>query len=150
PSSWSGVVDQLFAGISDGNPRLFFISAGNTEPDQRRRYPDSNDTDPVQDPAQAGNAGTVGAYTDRVLLDQQKFAGYVPLAPCGDLSPCSTTSVSWDRPWPYKPDIVLEGGNLVIRPDKSTVMDPDDMTILTTAHATTGRLLVDFRDTSAA
>lgn len=150
PSSWSGVVDQLCAGISDENPRLFFISAGNTDPDQRHRYPDSNDTDNVQDPAQAWNAITVGAYTDRVLFDQRKFAGYRPLAPRGDLSPSSTTSVSWGRPWPYKPDIVLEGGNLVFRPGTSIVMDPDDMTILTTAHATAGRLLVDFRDTSAA
>jgi hypothetical protein len=150
PSSWSGVIDQLCAGISDENPRLFFISAGNTDPNQRHRYPDSNDTDNVQDPAQAWNVITVGACTDRVLFDQQKFAGYAPLAACGDLSPSSTTSVSWDRPWPYKPDIVLEGGNQVIFPGTSTVMDPDDMTMLTTAHAATGRLLVDFRDTSAA
>ena len=150
PSSWSGVIDQLCAGISDESPRLFFISAGNTDPDQRHHYPDSNDTDSVQDPAQAWNAITVGAYTDRVLFDQQRFAGYAPLAPCGDLSPSSTTSVSWDRRWPYKPDIVLEGGNQVIRPGTVTVTDPDDMTILTTAHATAGRLLVDFRDTSVA
>lgn len=60
PSSWSGVIDQLCAGISDENPRLFFISAGNTDPTQRHRYPDSNDTDNVQDPAQAWNAITVG------------------------------------------------------------------------------------------
>jgi hypothetical protein len=150
PSSWSGVIDHVCAGISDENPRLFFISAGNTDPDQRHRYPDSNDTDNVQDPAQAWNAITVGACTDRVLFDQHQFPGYAPLAPCGDLSPSSTTSVSWDRPWPYKPDIVLEGGNQAIRPGTSMVIDPDDMTILTTAHAITGRLLVDFRDTSAA
>ena len=150
PSSWSGVIDQVCAGISDENPRLFLVSAGNTDPDQWHRYPDSNDTDNVQDPAQAWNAITVGACTDRVLFDQQKFPGYAPLAVCGDLSPSSTTSVSWDRPWPYKPDIVLEGGNLVILPGTSNVMDPDDMTMLSTAHATAGRLLVDFRDTSAA
>jgi hypothetical protein len=51
---------------------------------------------------------------------------------------------------PYKPDIVLEGGNQIIRPGTATVADPDDMAMLTTAHATGGRLLVDFRDTSAA
>jgi hypothetical protein len=94
----------------------------------------------VQDPAQAWNAITVGPCTDRVLFDQQQFAGYAALAPCGDLSPSSTTSMPWDRPWPYKPDIVLEGGNQVIRPGTSTIMDPDDMTILTTAHATAGRV----------
>ena len=151
PSSWSGVIDQLCAGISDENPRLFFISAGNTDPDQRHRYPDSNDTDNVQDPAQAWNAITVGASTDRMRFDQNQFPGCTPLATQpGDLSPSSTTSVSWDRAWPYKPDIVLEGGNQIILPGTSIVMDPDDMAMLTTAHATTGRLLVDFRDTSAA
>lgn len=150
PSSWSGVIDQLCAGISDENPRLFFISGGNTDPDQRHRYPGSNDTDNVQDPAQAWNAITVGASTNRVMFDQAQFPGYAPLAPCGDLSPSSTTSVSWDRAWPYKPDIVLEGGNQIILPGTSTVSDPDDMAMLTTAHASSGRLLVDFRDTSAA
>lgn len=150
PSSWSGVVDQLCAGITDEHPRLFFISAGNSDPDQRHRYPDSNDTDHVQDPAQAWNAITIGACTDHVVFDQTQFPGYAPLAPCGNLSPSSTTSVSWDRAWPYKPDIVLEGGNQVILLGSSRVMDPDDMAMLTTAHASTGRLLVDFRDTSAA
>jgi hypothetical protein len=44
----------------------------------------------------------------------------------------------------------MEGGNQIVVPGTASVMDPDDMTILTTAHATTGRLLVDLRDTSAA
>ncbi len=157
PSSWSGVIDQQCAGITDENPRLFFISAGNSDPNQRHRYPDSNDTDNVQDPAQAWNAITVGAYTDLVIFDQAKFPEYVPIAQAGDLSPSSTTSLCWDRPhpdkpipWPYKPDIVMEGGNQIVMPGTATVMDPDDMTILTTAHATSGRLLVESRDTSAA
>ena len=151
PSSWSGVIDQLCAGITDENPRLFFISAGNTDPNQRHLYPDSNDRDNVHDPAQAWNAITVGASTDRVMFDQNQFPGYVPIAKePGDLSPSSTTSLSWERTRPYKPDIVMEGGNQIVVPGTATVMDPDDMTILTTAHATTGRLLVDLRDTSAA
>jgi subtilisin family serine protease len=74
---------------------LFFISAGNTDPNQRHRYPDSNDRDNVQDPAQAWNAITVGASTDRVMFDQNQFPGYVPIAQePGDLSPSSTTSLS--------------------------------------------------------
>jgi Subtilase family len=150
PSSWSAVIDQLCAGINDDNPRLFFVAAGNSDPNQRHLYPDSNDTDPVQDPAQAWNAISVGACTDCVQFDQFRFAGYEPIARAGDLSPSSTTSVSWDRAWPIKPDIVMEGGNQVRIPGTTTVMDPDEMTILTTAHASTGRLLVDFRDTSAA
>jgi hypothetical protein len=152
PSSWSGVVDQLCAGIADENPRLFVISAGNTDPAQRHRYPESNDTDPVQDPAQAWNAVTVGAYTDLWEFDQAnpQFSGCVAIAPHGDLSPSSTTSLSWNRDWPIKPDVVLEGGNQVMRPGTATVFDPEQMAMLTTAHATAGTLLVDFRDTSAA
>jgi hypothetical protein len=152
PSSWSGVVDQLCAGIADENPRLFVISAGNTDPAQRHRYPESNDTDPVQDPAQAWNAVTVGAYTDLWEFDQAnpQFSGCVAIAPRGDLSPSSTTSLSWNRDWPIKPDVVLEGGNQVMRPGTATVFDPEQMAMLTTAHATAGTLLVDFHDTSAA
>jgi hypothetical protein len=86
----------------------------------------------------------------RFEFDQNKFPGYIPLAPRGNLSPSSTTSVSWDRAWPYKPDVVLEGGNQIVHPGTSNVADPDDMALLTTAHATGGRLLVDLRDTSAA
>jgi hypothetical protein len=150
PSSWSGVIDQLSAGISDGNPRLFILSAGNSDPSQRHLYPNSNDTDNVQDPAQAWNALTVGASTDCVLFDRTKFPGYLPIAPCDDLSPSSTTSLSWDRTWPYKPDIVLEGGNQILLAGKSLTADPEEMAMLTTAHAIGGRLIVDFRDTSAA
>jgi len=150
PSSWSGVIDQICGGVMDNNPRLFFISAGNSDPNERHRYPDSNDTDSVQDPAQAWNAITVGACTSRALFDQSQFPGYEPIAPVGDLSPCSTTSLPWDNPWPYKPDIVLEGGNQIVVKGTNNVMDPDDMGLLTTAHATSGRLLVGFRDTSAA
>lgn len=148
PSSWSGVIDQICGGYADQNPRLFFISAGNTDPNERHRYPESNDTDTVQDPGQAWNAITVGACTDCVTFDQAKFPGHVPIAPAGDLSPSSTTSLTWEKPWPYKPDFVLEGGNQIAR--ANSVLDPDDMTMLTAAHATSGALLTDFRDTSAA
>jgi len=152
PTSWSGVIDQMCAGIGDTNPRLFIISSGNTDPNERHRYPDSNDTDPIQDPAQSWNAITVGAYTNLWEFDQNypTFADCVPIARPGDLSPSSTTSLTWDKGWPYKPDIVLEGGNQIHKPGTTKVFDPEQMALLTTSHATTGPLLVNFRDTSAA
>lgn len=150
PSSWSGEIDQLCAGVGDGNRRLVFISAGNADVEQRHRYPESNDTDPIQDPAQAWNGITVGAHTEYVQFPQQRFEGYRSLARAGDLSPSSTTSLAWFRDWPMKPEIVLEGGNLVIHPDDQIVMDPDEMALLTTAHNTVGRLLVPFCGTSPA
>ncbi len=150
PSSWSGVLDQICCGVMDNNPRLFFVSAGNTDPDERHKYPNSNDTESIQDPAQAWNVVTVGAYTSLSLYDQKDFPNYEPIAPPGDLSPSSTTSLVWDNQWPFKPDLVLEGGNQIIEKGTNNVADPDDMAVLTTSHATGGRLLVGFRDTSAA
>ena len=38
------------------------------------------------------------------------------IAPEGALSPFSTTSLTWQDRWPFKPDIVLEGGNVALSP----------------------------------
>ena len=85
PSSWSAAVDALAAGENDQR-RLLILSAGNTDPGQRRHYPDSNMTDGVHDPAQAWNALTVGGYTEKAVLDGAGFPGWGPLAPRGDLA----------------------------------------------------------------
>ena len=68
PSSWSAAADALAAGDNDQR-RLFVLSAGNTDPAQRKHYPDSNMTDGVHDPAQAWNGLTVGGYTEKAVLD---------------------------------------------------------------------------------
>lgn len=39
----------------------------------------------------------MGAYTEKVDVIDAEFAGYVPMAPAGKLSPRSRTSVVWDR-----------------------------------------------------
>lgn len=55
--------------------------------------------------AQSWNALTVGAYsaTDDMSGAPDDFAGYVPIAPRGELSPVSRTSVLIDRQrWPFK------------------------------------------------
>jgi hypothetical protein len=99
PTSWSGEMDQLCAGVGDGNRRLAFVSAGNAAVEHHDRYPDSNDSDPIQDPAQAWNAITVGADTSCVQFSQQQFPGYQPLGKPGDLSPSSSIPVSGRRPF---------------------------------------------------
>ena len=71
-------------------------------------------TEGVHDPGQAWNAITVGAYTEKNFVDPSEYPGWQLVASPGDLSPSSTTSNSWSRPWPLKPDIVMEGGNTVI------------------------------------
>ena len=115
PSAWSSALDALVAGSNEhgGRPRLLVVSAGNVnDPAAWRNYPASNDSDGVHDPAQAWNALTVGAYTDMVIVAGVDTNAYAPIAPRGGLSPFSTTSLPWERHWPLKPDIVLEGGNL--------------------------------------
>ena len=150
PSSWSGKVDQICAGTDGGPPQIFFVSSGNTDPSVRHQYPDSNDLSPVQDPGQAWNAVTVGAWTDRVHYDQVKYPGHRPLAPSGDMSPCNSTSLTWDDGWPYKPDLVMEGGNEVLSTGGNATDTPDQMAMLTSAHSSIGNLFSYFRDTSAA
>jgi hypothetical protein len=152
PSSWSAAVDALAAGESD-QPRLFILSAGNTDPAQRRDYPASNMTDGIHDPAQAWNALTVGGYTDKAVLDSARYPGWQPLARPGDLAPCSCTSTTWTKTrWPIKPDIVLEAGNMAIN---QAYQDPDyiddGLQLLSTHHNyTRERPLTTFGDTSAA
>ena len=147
----SAAVDSLASGAQDGQRRLIVLSAGNTDPAQRRHYPDSNMTDSIHDPAQAWNALTVGGYTDKVMIDAARYPGWHPLASRGDLAPCSCTSTIWGK-WAIKPDIVMEAGNMGINP---AVADPDyidhGLQLLSTAHNfVAGRPLTSFGDTSAA
>lgn len=129
PTLWSAAVDALAVGTDstrDGdrfqligapvadNARLIVVAAGNVWPymDDHRT---NSATSPVQDPAQAWNALTVGAYTDRAGLPQHpEYAGWSVVAKPGDLSPHSRTSVMFDQHrWPIKPDICMEGGNVL-------------------------------------
>lgn len=152
PSSWSATIDALTSGYEDEVYRLMILSTGNTDPTERHRYPESNLTDEVHDPGQAWNALTVGAFTDKSLMDSAKYPGWQPIAPHGDLSPVSCTSMEWQKTWPIKPDIVMEGGNMAISPDgRSADYIDDALQLLSTGNQfTTNRPLVSFGDTSAA
>ena len=151
PSAWSSAVDSL-ASDSHGhgaNPRLLVVSAGNVN-DQSAwsRYPDSNDTDSVHDPAQAWNALTVGAYTDLVLITEPDTDDYRPIAPRGGLSPFSTTSLAWPAQSPLKPDVVLEGGNAA---QFALGAEPlPSLSLLTADYRPTVRLFTTSNATSAA
>lgn len=153
PSSWSGAVDQLTSGYLDGNRRLMLISAGNVDGDEEwLAYPDSNVTAGIQDPGQVWNALTVGAFTDKVDFRDEdgSWAGFVPLAQKGDLSPYSTTSlVDWNKTWPIKPEIVCEGGNLLKTPD-GHISNHDDLDSLTTSSRDTSKPLTTMWGTSGA
>lgn len=170
PTSWSATIDALSFGraIDDTDPkftyldrdeprrpRLFVVSAGNIRDiavadDHLER----SDLEPVEDPAQSWNALTVGAYSahDDMSGAPADFAGYQPIAPRGELSPVSRTSVLFDRKkWPFKPDVVADGGNVAASPDKTTADTPENLALLTTRFRTPGEgFFTTTRDTSAA
>ena len=151
PSAWSAAVDALAADADAAGeqPRLLVLSAGNIQDSNAWfRYPDSNDTDGVHDPAQAWNALTVGAFTELVRITEPDATGYAPIAPRGGLSPFSTTSLTWESHWPLKPDVVLEGGNAA--KDLLSAVRMDSLSLLTTNHRPAERIFTTTNATSAA
>lgn len=148
PSAWSAEVDQLAAGTEGGNPRLIVVSAGNSSTDGRGTHPDHLATEHVHDPGQAWNAVTVGACTALTGITEPELAGWRPVAEAGDLSPATTTSVTWQPAWPLKPEIVCEGGNCVT--DGLTTDMCDSLSLLTTSHQPVAKLFTTAGETSAA
>lgn len=166
PTSWSAAVDVLAAGrefdtlngrlgyidaASLDSHRLFVVATGNVR-HAYDAYIDCCDLAGVEDPAQSWNALTVGAYA--VLADPTAsggdFGGWSAVAPPGDLSPFSRTSVGFQRQWPMKPEIVLEGGNVARLPEGSDFDWPASLQVVTTAHEPATRLLTSTNGTSAA
>ena len=135
PSSWSGAVDQITSGQEDDQRRLLIVAAGNVrDPNEWKNYPDSNVTNAVHDPGQAWNALTVGAVTFKNQINDDELSDlYSPIAEIGGLSPYSTTSTIWESKWPFKPDIVMEGGNVGIDKTQFTTQ-LDDLSLLTVGH----------------
>lgn len=124
PSSWSSAVDALAAGraVSSGqeglvyldeptpnNQRLFVVSVGNVRAPYETDHLDRSDVEVVEEPAQAWNALSVGAFTNLSQIRHEDFANWTALAPIGELSPFSRTSVGFRAQWPHKPEVVFEG-----------------------------------------
>ncbi|HLR37461.1 MAG TPA: S8 family peptidase, partial [Chitinophagaceae bacterium] len=146
PSSWSAAIDNTTSGAVDDIHKLFIVSAGNVRgPDQVAQYPDINITEQIEDPGQSWNAITVGAYTN---LDRTEDTAYQFLAKKGELSPFSRTSMFFDKMWPIKPEVVLEGGNAI--KDGLLAFDDEDLSLLTTHHDPTQAVFTHFNATSAA
>lgn len=150
PTLWSATVDALAVGSSvvrDGNElrllappdanaaRLLVVSAGNVDTFVADHLAES-DTSAIRDPGQAWNALTVGAHTELVTAPTDPaFAGWSAVADSGDLSPHSRTSLPFGpRPWPIKPDIVMEGGNVLH--DGASMFEPNHAatSLRTTGH----------------
>ncbi|TWU64541.1 hypothetical protein V7x_00850 [Crateriforma conspicua] len=151
PTLWSAAIDQATSGAQDGYRRLVVLSAGNLREDVGKNYPHENHVSSIEDPAQSWNALTVGGYTNLAWIQEEGLEGYTPIAKQGTLSPTSRTSLCWgDEQWPYKPDVVFEGGNYA-SDDSGFITDVEDLQVLTTRASLDGdALLGTMRDTSAA
>ncbi len=77
------------------------------------------------------------------------FQGWTAVAKAGELSPLSRTSLTFGRSWPVKPDIVLEGGNVIVDPGGTQFDSHDCVSLLTTRNSQFG-LLTSANATSAA
>ncbi|MDO5500924.1 MAG: S8 family peptidase, partial [Propionibacteriaceae bacterium] len=129
PTLWSASLDALAVGtdaVRDGDDlrlltapdpdsaRLILVAAGNVTSYQADHHTES-DTTPVADPGQAWNAITVGAFTNLTEVPADpSYRGWSAQAGEGELSPHSRTSLMFNqRRWPIKPDICMEGGNVI-------------------------------------
>jgi hypothetical protein len=151
PTSWSSEIDKLCAGSDDAETRrLFFASAGNIQDGAGLTFRHQNETEGIHDPGQAWNAITVGAFTERVQIDEPSFSGWSCVAERGDLAPTSTTSCIWQGQWPIKPELVMEGGNMALSPSGREADFPDSLSLLSTYFQPQVRQFTATGDTSAA
>lgn len=148
PSSWSAALDNSAYGDGE-TQRLLLVSAGNIRENVTREgYPARNDIEPIENPAQAWNVLTIGGFTQRVNIADPALNAWTPVAAPGDLSPTSRTSVSWQREWPIKPDLVFEAGNLAS--DGQLCSTVDDLSLISTYYRPGERHFEVFSETSAA
>ena len=157
PSAWSAALDsQASDAMDDGKlKRLICISGGNVGLENSSQYPNLNAVTAFGDPAQAWNAITVGAFTEKDIVTDENgnLLPAVCIAKRGGLAPHSATTCLWtsdeSRQWPLKPDVVFEGGNVAANaagePDAH-----DSLSLLTTNAQFQARLFAPFGDTSAA
>jgi hypothetical protein len=156
PSSWSAAIDQAAAGSMPGDDeaapkRLFVVAAGNipAEIDYARVRPQNEF--PIEDPAQAWNALTVGGYTDLIEVREQGYQDWTTFAAAGELSPHSRTSGTWPQGrTPFKPEIVMEGGNRAFNNAQTEALTFGSLSLLSTGRDVARSPLVPFQATSAA
>lgn len=161
PSEWSAQIDRLAFGLGqtdtgallpDGRiPQLFVLSAGNVDWTDWHRYPVVNDVSAIENPGQSWNALTVGAYTRLTDIDGTAWPSLRALSPRGGLSAASRTTLLWRQSWPFKPDVVAEGGNASRDATRGDItVGPESLRLLTTSHDVARSPLTESGDTSAA
>ena len=165
-SSWSAAIDQAAVGRMVGDEsedeegedkdeehpcRLFVVSAGNTPPETDYTRLRPQDDYPIEDPAQAWNALTIGGCTDLVEIRDRGYERWSAMTGVGTISPHSRTSATWPQGIaPIKPELVMEAGNRAVNPARTECLSMGSLSLLTTGHDVVGQPLVSFDATSAA
>jgi hypothetical protein len=151
PTSWSAAIDSVTSGVNgDREKRLFFISSGNVHPLELSNspYPEVNILHGIENPGQSWNAITVGAFSNDISISSPAYKGCEPVADIGELSPYSSTSKLWNDKWPIKPEILLDGGNMVT--NGSDFSECEDLSLLTTSKDILTKPLTTIWGTSSA
>ncbi|MEO1206835.1 MAG: S8 family peptidase [Pseudomonadota bacterium] len=127
PTTWSAVIDQACMGrlelddlSSEDQRRLMFVAGGNFPDAAGPEESTDHEAYPIEDPAQAWNALTIGGFTDRRDIAEPTYLGWEGVADVGDRSPYSRTSKGWKSGSPIKPDLCFEAGNRGQPADRST------------------------------
>lgn len=151
PTAWSAAVDKLIFRPDEDGAELFLVSAGNVSENAQRDvgYPDANHIRSVRSPGQAWNAITVGGYVEEDFPTPGLLGmGIEPVAPKGSLSPYSSTSLSWGKRTPVKPEILCPAGCMVT--DGMGYYSDPDLSVLSTSADFLSHPLEPFYATSAA
>lgn len=152
PSSWSSSIDKIL--FNKDTKKIFCISVGNTEYlENTFKYKDGNIITPIENPAQSWNALSIGAYTqkDSITDHTGEYSNYnTRMAKKGEISPFTTTSCTWNNQWCIKPDVVFEGGNLLLNTSTNDTTEHEDLSLLTTNFDITQTLITWTYATSAA
>lgn len=128
PSSWSSSVDQII--YNEGEKwRNILISTWNSNI-HNESFPDYCKISEIEDPAQAWNAITVWAYTDKTAITTKTWT-FTPYSKWWEMSPHNRTSFNFLKWWPIKPEVVFEWWNKV---KWSLDWEFTDLDLLTTSH----------------
>lgn len=141
PTTWSAALDRAAAGLTQDDdasgppsapPRLILTSAGNVPDSATPEEAGDLSRFPIEDPAQAWNALTVGGFTDKNEIADPRYSNWTAAAEVGDRSPYSCTSTSWIDA-PIKPELMLEAGNRALSPmGNELVAGIESLSLLTT------------------
>lgn len=136
-SSYNGIATSSSAALDESIyhqglcDRLVLVSVGNVETSDvdSNNYIESCKAHTVKSPAQAWNALTVGAYTEKAVINDD---AYKPLAALGGVSPYSCSSFPWNEKR-NKPEIVMEGGNVAYH-NLLKEISHSDLSLVTTSN----------------